>query len=278
MGILNKLFSGRPSFTRNGFDETFSLSDGQGCQVGSLMVHLKKETTSEKRKVQKAIVRLDDEKLQVELDAFPLKVGRYKIQLVKTEKKSSAFTVSELPCRDVDFKKIRSNSSSKSICTPIIAEPDWYGIAINAPNEIFYQHSLDTDYLDCDFVFRKEPKVIIAGTYTYECARLGREKFTPDGYPKLQMKNTKTGQTWGQTIQQIERGYIHHVLGMNVSYDDREFPVSDDSGAIGPTSVGGWFNADIGMHLDRPDQPVDYEVYVEYGPYRSKTVKITVSP
>ena len=87
MGILNKLFSGRMSFTINGFDEIISLSDGLGCQVGSLMIHLKKEVTAQKQKVQKAVVRLDDEELQVELDAFPLKIGRYQIQLVKTDKK-----------------------------------------------------------------------------------------------------------------------------------------------------------------------------------------------
>ncbi|MBW1807842.1 MAG: hypothetical protein JRJ87_06570 [Deltaproteobacteria bacterium] len=245
------------------------------------MIHLTKEENPERRKEQKAVVRLDDKEQQVELSAFPLKVGRYQIKLVKTDKKSSSFVVSEVPCRDTDFKKIESNSSSSSICTPIITEPDWHGIAINAPGEIHYKHSLDTDYIDRDYVIRKEPKVIIAGTYTYECAKLGREKFTRDGHPLLMIKNTATDQAWGQTIQEIERGYIHHVLGMNVSYDDRDFHIDnedDESGTTKPTSVGGWFNADIGMHLERPSEPVDYEVYIEYGPYRSNTVKITVHP
>ncbi len=176
---------------------------------------------------------------------------------------------------------MESNSLCESICTPIIKEANWYGIAINAPGEIFYQQSLDQDYKGLEFIMNKVPKVIIAGNYNYEYAKIDRSRGTSDKFIRLHIKNIATGKTWSDSIRGIKRGYVGHVLGMNVSYDDREFP--DDggpeaSGASKITSVGGYFNADIGIMLNRPKKPVDHEIHVEFGPYRSNTVIISVKP
>ncbi|MBW2700943.1 MAG: hypothetical protein JRF33_08995 [Deltaproteobacteria bacterium] len=249
--------------------------------VGDFIAQLVQEKTPEKQNIQKIEVRLGSKKQRIELDALPREIGRYRLELVEIAKKEASFCVREVVRPDQDYKKIKSNSSSRSLCTPIITDHNWYGIAINAPGEIFFQQSLDQDFKNLELIMNKVPKVIVAGTYNYEYAKIDQRLGTSDKDLRLHIKDTSTGQAWNNSIRGIKRGYVGHVLGMNVSYNDREFPDNggpEASGASKITAVGGYFNADIGMMLNRPKKPVDHEIHVEFGPYRSNTVIISVKP
>ncbi len=181
---------------------------------------------------------------------------------------------------DDDFKKIEGKWFEESSCTPVVTEANWHGILIDAPKDLHHQKSAAEDHGDDTPIVEPHPKLIIAGVFMFETKILQGRTWSRDGTPTLTITNNETGQSWGNTLEGLERSYVHVVLGMNVSYAPQpELPLDEGGASDGQICAeGGAFNADIGFQIPRPKTPVEYTVSVAYGPYRSNEVVIAVHP
>ncbi len=156
------------------------------------------------------------------------------------------------PC---DFAKLDTDLMSQNPCSPVIDDPDFLGIVINAAADVFY-----------------DPGETVEGSLAFADARICGTVAVDYGFQGLRGEvteeillvavNAATQETWSGKMEPI------------ANPEQRPENLGGDGGPTEGLIVESYFNPNLVETLDLPEKPAEYIIYAVLGEYKSNTVRI----
>ncbi len=157
---------------------------------------------------------------------------------------------------ECDFGALEEGLLSENACSPEIDDPDFQGIAINAPEEVLY-HQGETIPGSSAFA---DVRVCGTGCFDHGFMGLGGEVH---GAILLVAVDAATQETFSGKMTAI----------------NNPVPPPDELPQGGPTEgllIESYFNPNLVEVLELPERPAEYIVYAVLGEHKSNTVRIRV--
>ena len=158
---------------------------------------------------------------------------------------------------ECDFARLKTGPLEENTCSPRIEAQDFIGIAINAPEEVFYEPG---ETVEGTMFFAD---VRICGTTCFGYDFMGL-KGRLQGQILLVAVDAKTQETWSGKMVTV-RNPVPRPEGMEQGGGPTE-------GLLMET----YFNPNLVETLELPERPAEYIVYAVLGEYKSNTVRIRV--
>ncbi len=214
------------------------------------------------------------------LNAFPLERDVFRIEVTDQSAENATFRVRERGCADEAFY------DDPTLCMPAV-DRGWRGIAVRGPASVSYARGLEvrretavrsgrTGLALTPGMSWHTPQIFICGRYLYNHGVVVELGLWPTGSPSMTILDEGTGERVSMTVRQFERHNRYVILGIGGSWtESRPFPMPEpDHNRAG----GADFKLDIGPYIAQPDRPTTYHISLQYGPYRSNELSITVTP
>ena len=161
---------------------------------------------------------------------------------------------------DPAFAAVIEGSLLASPCSPEIADPDFRGLRIAAPELVTYSPG------DFDPITGAFARVVLCGTYQLEFSTLGLDGDFVESI----------------VIVAIDEGRRETFDGRMVTIENR-IPAPPRPDTLEPPDFAGdvltgYFNPNLAVVLELPERSADYVVYALLGPYESNRARIAVRP
>lgn len=161
-------------------------------------------------------------------------------------------------------------------CTPVVPF-DWEGIALDGPRRVRCAESIAADWSDDGWVAHPVPRFVVAGTWRFSGTTLGRLDRDPHDAIEVVVEHTGHGEITRQSVQGMWDAYEYHVLGVSVS--PAEPPPRGRRATPDPNmSIGGYFNAPMGLLVGEPQAPYTLRVHAAGAGFVSNVVEIEIQP
>ena len=159
---------------------------------------------------------------------------------------------------DPAFDEVMEGTLLSSACSPAIEEDGFRGLRIAAPEVVTY---LPGDFNPITGAFAR---IVVCGTYRLEFSTLGLDGDFVESI----------------VLVAVDEGRRETFNGRMVTVQNRIPPPPRPDGLTPADFAGdvitGYFNPNLAVVLDLPEQPADYVVYAVLGPYESNRVSISV--
>lgn len=256
--------------------EPFRLQPGGGVHLADGFFQLERRGASERI----AVLCRDARRVESPLSELPVQIDRCRIELVDDRGDEASFRCSEAAVEDDAFLTVPSFVSGRTLVTPERPHRDWRGIRIAAPRRVDLARAREAH---ADAMLNQSrplsPKVIVAGCWCAtkaELATASKAHWAMTASPTIVVTDLRREQTTRQLVDELYDGYMHQVVGMNISWaQPPELPEVDHDHDQDVTT-GGVFHADIGTLLAPLSGLHHYRVYAEIGPHRAEAVEILV--
>jgi hypothetical protein len=158
---------------------------------------------------------------------------------------------------ECDFGNLETGIMRRNPCSPVINDPDFLGLVINAPEEVFYTPG---ETVEGSLAFAD---VRVCGTVSVDYAYGGYRGEVTDKI-LLVAVNAATQETWS--------GKMEPIPNPEQRPDGLGGGSADNEGLV----MESYFNPNLVETLDLPERPAEYIVYAVLGEYKSNTLRILV--
>lgn len=154
-----------------------------------------------------------------------------------------------------DFGNLETDPMSRNPCSPVIDDPHFLGIAINAPEDVVYARDRPDEASGAFAV------IPVCGTCCFDYDYLGLRGEVHQEI-LLVVVDAKTQETWSGKLNQIPNP------------EPKPAEMREGGGPTEGVLLESYFNANLAEILALPARPAEYIIYALLGEYRSNTVRI----
>lgn len=159
---------------------------------------------------------------------------------------------------DAAFDEIDEHSFESNACSPEIEDPDWRGIALNAPSLVKYTPGAEGP-LDLAFA-----RALLCGYAHFDYTTLGLQGAFLESILFV-ATNTETNDVYTGKLEIVE----------NAIPDD--FDDEDDSPEdLAALSIGEYFNINIAAVAQLPEGSAEYKIHATLGEFRSNVITMRI--
>jgi hypothetical protein len=198
------------------------------------------------------------------LAAFPLRVGRVEVDVVRARGRGADLVAREIVADDEAFTRTAATGSEETQATPLVpADFGWEGVRLRGPRAVRW--------------IEPRPRVMVVGFYMAGEAALAEAMpgdWAAASGPSPTLVIDDGGAPRRFSLARAHADHLALVDGLSISWATPRRPPPRH---IDPDRrEGGSFAANIGVYLERPETTRVVRVHAEVGPLRSDTVEICV--